>query len=148
MTQRDLPTQLKRRLIRGENSITNQLHEIVVLHNTTQRWMRSGRNIIDEGTRGAIECCRHGMIGTLLPKDRHGMIGMVLPTQNGMIGISVTKNANIKVEVTHAKQRQRRRKGASLDDRDRRVDLERLGNCDATLWADAVPRQTVKVGAE
>jgi hypothetical protein len=50
------------------------------------------------------------------------------------------------VEVTHAKQRQRSRKGASLDVRDRRVDLERLGDCNATLRADLVAKQAAERG--
>jgi hypothetical protein len=50
----------------------------------------------------------------------------------------------MKVGVTHAKQSQGCRKGALLDVRDRRVDLERLGNCDATLEAEIVPLQTAK----
>jgi hypothetical protein len=56
------------------------------------------------------------------------------------------KNANIKVEVTHAKQRQRSRIGASLDVRDCLVDLERLGNRDATLGAEFVAAQAAKRG--
>jgi hypothetical protein len=52
----------------------------------------------------------------------------------------------LKVGITHAKQRQRSRKGASLDVRDRRVDLERLGDCDATLGAEFVVLQTAKRG--
>jgi hypothetical protein len=39
--------------------------------------------------------------------NKKGMIGMLLPS-------AVTKNANIKVEVTHAKQRQRCRKEPHL----------------------------------
>jgi hypothetical protein len=54
---------------------------------------------------------------------------------------AVTKNANIKVEVTHAKQRQRSRKEASLDVR---VDLESLGDRDATLGAEFVVHQAEK----
>jgi hypothetical protein len=70
--------------------------------------------------------------------NKIGMIGMLLP--------AVTKNAKIKVEVTHAKQRQRRRRGASLDVGDRLVDLERLGDRDATLGAEIVPIQAAKRG--
>ena len=50
------------------------------------------------------------------------------------------------MEETHAKQRQRSRIGASLDVRDRRVDLECLGDCDATLGAKPVAMQAVKRG--
>ena len=60
--------------------------------------------------------------------------------------IAVSKNANIKVEVTRAKQRQRCRRGASLDGGDRLVDLERLGDRDATLGAEIVPTQAAKRG--
>ena len=55
----------------------------------------------------------------------------------------MNKNANFKVGVTRAKQRQRRRRGASLNVGDRLVDLERLGNCDATLGAELVVLQAV-----
>jgi hypothetical protein len=51
-----------------------------------------------------------------------------------------------KVEVTHPKQRQRRRRGASLDVGDRRVDLERLGDRDATLGAEFGERQAANEG--
>jgi hypothetical protein len=61
-----------------------------------------------------------------------------------VVTVAVTKNANLKVGVTHAKQRQRGRRGASLDVRDRRVDLERLGDRDATLGAEIVPLQAAK----
>ena len=50
------------------------------------------------------------------------------------------------MEVTHAKQRQRRRRGASLDGGDRRVDLERLCDRDAALGAELVPTQAAKRG--
>jgi hypothetical protein len=73
---------------------------------------------------------------------------MLLPvavTKNANIKV-VAKNANFKVVVTHAKQRQRSRRGASLDGGDRRVDLERLGDCDATLVAEFVEVQTAKRG--
>ena len=71
---------------------------------------------------------------------------MLLPyavTKNANTKVAVT---NVKAEVTHAKERQRRRKGASLDVRDRRVDLERLGDCDATRGAELVPPQAAKRG--
>jgi hypothetical protein len=61
--------------------------------------------------------------------NKIGMIEMLLPHRSN-------KNTNFKVGVTHAKQRQRRRRGASLDGGDRRVDLERLGDRDATLAAE------------
>ena len=48
--------------------------------------------------------------------------------------------------VTHAKQRQRSRKGASLDVGDRLVDLERLGDRDAALGAELVLLQAVNEG--
>jgi hypothetical protein len=51
-----------------------------------------------------------------------------------------------KVEVTHPKQRQRRKRGASLDVGDGRVDLERLGNRGATLGAELVARQPANEG--
>jgi hypothetical protein len=60
------------------------------------------------------------------------------------VTVAVTKNANLKVGVTHAKQRQRCKRGASLDGGDCLVDLERLGNRDATLDADVVQQQTEK----
>jgi hypothetical protein len=50
------------------------------------------------------------------------------------------------VEVTHAKQRQRRRRGASLDVGDRRVDLERLCDRDADLGVELVHPQAAKRG--
>jgi hypothetical protein len=50
------------------------------------------------------------------------------------------------VGVTHAKQSRRSRKGASLDVRDGRVDLERLGDREATLGAESVGLQTAKRG--
>jgi hypothetical protein len=50
------------------------------------------------------------------------------------------------VDVAHAKQRPRCRRGASLDVRDRRVDLERLGDRDATLGAEFVPPQAANEG--
>jgi hypothetical protein len=68
-----------------------------------------------------------------------GMFCILLPQRGN-------KNANFKVEVTHAKQRQRRRRGASLDGDDRRVDLERLGDCDTTLSAEFVEAQAAKRG--
>ena len=63
-----------------------------------------------------------------------------------LVTVCGNKNANLKVEVTHAKQRQRSRIGASLDVCDRRVDLERLGDCHATLGADAIILQTETEG--
>jgi hypothetical protein len=63
-----------------------------------------------------------------------------------VVTVAATKNANIKVEVTHAKQMQRSRKGASLDGSDRLVDLERLGDRDAALGAELVVRQAAKRG--
>jgi hypothetical protein len=52
---------------------------------------------------------------------------------------------NFKVEVTYHNHRQRRRvRSASLDVRDRLVDLERLGDRDATLGAEIVPLQAAK----
>jgi hypothetical protein len=56
------------------------------------------------------------------------------------------KNTNFKVEVTHAKQKQRCRSGDSLDVGNRLVDLERLGDRDATLGAELVVIQTAKEG--
>jgi hypothetical protein len=87
--------------------------------------------------------------------NKIGVIGMLLPSEccyrrkrndRNVVTVAVTKKANIKVEVTHAKERQRRRKGASLDVRDRRVDLERLGDCDATLGAEFGVKQAAKRG--
>ena len=48
------------------------------------------------------------------------------------------------MEVTHAKQSQRSRIGASLDGCDRLVDLERLGDRDAVLGAELVVLQAAK----
>jgi hypothetical protein len=56
------------------------------------------------------------------------------------------KNANFKVGVTYAKQRQGRGWSASLDGGDRLVDLERLGDCDATLGAEFVVPQAANEG--
>jgi hypothetical protein len=56
------------------------------------------------------------------------------------------KNANFKVVVAHAKQRQRRNRRASLDELDGLVDLERLGDRDATLGAELVVPQATKRG--
>jgi hypothetical protein len=50
------------------------------------------------------------------------------------------------VEVAHPKERQRCGGRNSLDGSDRRVDLERLGNCDATLGAELVLRQAAERG--
>ena len=50
------------------------------------------------------------------------------------------------MEVTHAKQRQRSRIGASLNVGDRLVDLERLGDRDAILGAEFVGGQAAKRG--
>jgi hypothetical protein len=67
---------------------------------------------------------------------------ILLPRKLQNEGVAVTKIANFKVEVTHAKHSQRR--GASLDGSDRRVDLERLGDCDATLGTEIVYPQAAK----
>ena len=75
--------------------------------------------------------------------NKIGMIGMFWNDRN-VVTVAVTKNANFKVEVTHAKQSQRR--GASLDVRDRLVDLERLCNRDATLGAELVGPQAAERG--
>jgi hypothetical protein len=56
------------------------------------------------------------------------------------------QKCELKVGVTHAKQRQRRRRGASLDSGDRLVDLERIGDRDAALGAELVKPQAAKRG--
>jgi hypothetical protein len=72
--------------------------------------------------------------------NKIGIIRMLLPQQRG------NKNADFKVGGTHAKQRQRCRRGASLDGGDRLVDLQRFGNRDATLGAEIVLPQAAKRG--
>jgi hypothetical protein len=71
--------------------------------------------------------------------NKKGMIGMLLPQRGN-------KNANFKVEVTHHKQRQRRGRSASLDIGDCLVDIERLGDRDATLGAEIVVPQAANEG--
>jgi hypothetical protein len=53
------------------------------------------------------------------------------------------KNANFKAWVN---VRQRRRRGYSLDVGDRLVDLQRFGDCDATLGAEIGPLQAANEG--
>jgi hypothetical protein len=68
------------------------------------------------------------------------MIEMLLPQRGN-------KSANLKVGVTHSKQRQRRRRGASLDVGDHLVDLECVGDRDAILGAEFVAFQAANEGA-
>jgi hypothetical protein len=78
-------------------------------------------------------------------RDGNGMLLQYAVTKNANIKVAGrgnkkcehqsrgNKNTNFKVGVTHAKQSQRRKRGASLDGGDRRVDLERFSDRDATL---------------
>jgi hypothetical protein len=59
---------------------------------------------------------------------------------------AVTTKCELQSGGNTFKQRQRRRTGASLDVGDRRVDLERLGDRDATLRVEIVRSQAANEG--